>query len=145
MSEQRVLPVLKQASTGLVVCLIAAGLLLFLVTPTREAILGWFNKAHEEGKGQAAERARPAELIHDGEGHAGLRLSADAMTNLEVNPVKVEWAVQARPMPPQIGTVNYDNDRLFTIRPRFPGELVEIKQVEDVPADDPYAPKRWRP
>ena len=42
-----------------------------------------------------------------------------------------------------IGTLNYDNDRLFTIRSRFPGEVAEVRQVVD-PAN-PKNPPRTRP
>jgi cobalt-zinc-cadmium efflux system membrane fusion protein len=44
---------------------------------------------------------------------------------------QAKTARQPQPLPPQIGTVNYDNERLFSIRPRFSGELVEITQVEE--------------
>jgi len=41
------------------------------------------------------------------------------------------------------GTLNYDTDRLFIIRSRFPGEVAEVRQVVDT--DDPKKPQRVRP
>src|SRR5207237_10403596 len=61
-----------------------------------------------------------------------------AMANLEVPPTEVKLALEARPLPPQIGHVNFDNDHLFTIRPRFPGELVSFLKVNR--DESPY----WR-
>jgi len=41
------------------------------------------------------------------------------------------------------GVLNYDNDRLFVLHARFPGELVEVRQVMDT--NDPKSPPRERP
>ncbi|HWY86478.1 MAG TPA: hypothetical protein VNX28_07135 [Gemmataceae bacterium] len=79
----------------------------------------------------------------DVHGNQGLRLSADAVGGLGVHAEKVVLATKERPLPQNIGTVNYDNDRLFTIRSRFPGELADVARVLDT--DGPITPTRERP
>src|SRR5262249_18318213 len=46
-------------------------------------------------------------------------------------------------LPPQIGTLGYDNERWAVIRSRFPGELVEITQFPAAKAELSAAP--WPP
>jgi cobalt-zinc-cadmium efflux system membrane fusion protein len=146
MPERRAL--LQQIFSGLVVTLVAVALVLFLVTPTREAILGWFRGPAEDGQARKTWKT-PAELVReangdyaDGKGDYGLKISDDALKSLEVNPVPVKRAVELRPMPPQIGTVNFDIDYLYTIRPRFGGEIISFQQVEENPY--PEGPPRKR-
>jgi multidrug efflux pump subunit AcrA (membrane-fusion protein) len=144
MTKQDTQTLLRRLLTGLVLFLVAAGVVLFLLSPARDRLFAFFKKGEDGDNAKAgAQKKPPVELIRDGEGHQGLRISDEAMAGLEVNPVKAEPALQARPLPPQIGSVNYDNDRLFAMRPRFPGEIIEIKQVEDT--SYPYGPKRFRP
>jgi membrane fusion protein, heavy metal efflux system len=76
-------------------------------------------------------------------GNQGLRLPAKAVAGLALNPAKAILSTKGRELPPQIGTLNYDNDRLFTIRARFPGELAEVRQVID--GDGPIVSTRMRP
>jgi cobalt-zinc-cadmium efflux system membrane fusion protein len=82
-------------------------------------------------------------LVRDGQGLQGLRLTREAVEALGVAPVEVKNAEKPRPLPPQIGTLNYDNDRLFTIRSRFPGEIAEMRNVLDT--SGPLSPTRLRP
>jgi cobalt-zinc-cadmium efflux system membrane fusion protein len=98
--------------------------------PVRETVHGWFvHKA--DGPPPAKTLDRDAvELIQVGKDQ-GLRLSAETVAGLGIEPKKVILAEKERPLPPQIGTLNYDIDRLFTIRSRFPGELAEVRMVED--------------
>jgi len=77
------------------------------------------------------ERKESAELIFDATGARGLKLTATAVTGLGIKPVKVVFATKSRALPPQTGTVNFDMDRMFAIRSRFNGELVEITKVPD--------------
>jgi cobalt-zinc-cadmium efflux system membrane fusion protein len=81
------------------------------------------------------------ELCRDAAGRPGLRLTAEAMRGYGISPVAAEVPSKPRSMPPQVGAVNYDNDRLFNIRTRFPGEVAEIRQVKDTPS----VPTRFRP
>jgi cobalt-zinc-cadmium efflux system membrane fusion protein len=123
---------LQQVGTGAIVVVAACALLLFLVTPAREAVLGWFK--HDD-KGGAGEKKpawpTPVELIKDKDNRPGLRLSELAMKNLEVNPTPVQVATREMPLPPQQGQVNYDIDYIYSIRPRFNGEIVSFHQVEE--------------
>jgi multidrug efflux pump subunit AcrA (membrane-fusion protein) len=119
---------LKQIATGLVVCVVAVGLILFLVAPAREALFALFAEK-DERKASKNPWENAVVVVHAGK-DVGVRLSDAAMANLEVNPVEAKLAVELRPLPPQIGTVNYDNDHLFTIRPRFAGEMISFAQVK---------------
>lgn len=86
-----------------------------------------------------------AQLIRDDRGDYGLRLAPQAVEALQIKPVPVRPALTPRALPPQIGTLNYDNDRLFSIRPRFQGELAWVK--DDVPdvSGAPSTAKKFRP
>ena len=97
------------------------------------------NKATAEEK----EADQGAELIRDGRGHVGLRLTSEAARGLKIEPEEANEAKKARPLPPQIGTLNYDNDRLFTIRSRFQGEVAEMRKVLDT--DGSAAQTQTRP
>ena len=73
----------------------------------------------------------PPELLALDNGVYGLKLSKVAIESLDLKPVDVEAARKPIPLPPMIGTINYDNERLFSIKPRFTGEIAEIRSVED--------------
>src|SRR5262245_5031491 len=120
---------IQQVATGFLVVLIAVGVVFFLVTPTREAILGWFKPPEKMAESKTP--ARPVELIRDAHGHDGLHISAEALKSLEVNPCPAGRPCAERELPPQIGTVNYDPDHLFTIRPRFAGEMISFHPVQE--------------
>ena len=60
----------------------------------------------------------------------GLKLTPLMIKGLELRTEKVVHA-QTRPLPPQIGTLNYDNETMFLIKCRFAGELKHIMQVKD--------------
>lgn len=73
----------------------------------------------------------PAELVFDAKGDpVGLRLTVDAVRGIRPAPVPArdpnKEPKQQRALPPQFGTVNYDNERLFLIRSRFPGEVAQF-------------------
>jgi cobalt-zinc-cadmium efflux system membrane fusion protein len=70
-------------------------------------------------------------LFRDENGNEGLQLTPEAMEGLRIKPVEVKLATKPRPLPPQIGTINYDVDRLYTIRPRFQGEVAEFRMFLD--------------
>src|SRR5205807_2523011 len=98
-------------------------------SPTRDLFERWVH-ARDRDVSSKPSVAKAVEFIEDAQGNKGLRISPAAMANLEVQPTEVKLAVEARPLPPQIGHVNFDNDHLFTIRPRFPGELVSFLKVK---------------
>jgi multidrug efflux pump subunit AcrA (membrane-fusion protein) len=95
------------------------------------------NSTKNQGEGE------PAAFVRDSKGNTGLRLSDEAYRALRITPIEVKPAKEPRALPPQVGFVNYDNDRLFIIRSRFPGELAEVRQVQDLEAS--ISPTQRRP
>jgi membrane fusion protein, heavy metal efflux system len=94
----------------------------------------------EEGKKAKAGAAR---VLRDADGKPlnppGVALTKAGINGLQIKPVPVKEAVTARPLPPQIGTINFDNETLFPIPSRFAGEIAEIMQMPD-DAPDPNQP-----
>jgi membrane fusion protein, heavy metal efflux system len=90
----------------------------------------WFGGA-PKADGAAKKRELP-KLIELDNGEIGLELSNAAIEALELKPKEAMLAHDYVPLPPMIGTVNYDNDRLFAIKPRFTGEIAEVKSVAGV-------------
>jgi membrane fusion protein, heavy metal efflux system len=130
---------LKYISGGLF--LLVTGVVLGLwVMP---AALRIFDASQAEARAPIAKHKEAAEYFRDRYGNDGLRLTENAIKALGVNPVEAKVARDARPLPPQVGTVNLDLDRLFAVRPRFAGQLVEVQQVPD--SDGPAGSKRTRP
>jgi cobalt-zinc-cadmium efflux system membrane fusion protein len=95
--------------------------------------------------GQQASKSAPqdnetaVELVRDQAGKpitpATLRLSARAAKALGINQntiVAAKEPTALRALPPQMGTLGFDNNRLFAVRSRFPGEVNEIM---DCPPD----------
>jgi membrane fusion protein, heavy metal efflux system len=87
----------------------------------------------EKAKASTKENETAAELVRGKNGELveppTLRLSARAAKALGINqntivPAKIPAALRA--LPPQMGTLGFDNDRLFAVRSRFPGEVSEI-------------------
>ncbi len=60
----------------------------------------------------------------------GLKLTEENENGLKVQTTQVVDA-RTRPLPPQIGTLNYDDASMCIIKCRFNGELVELLQVKD--------------
>ncbi len=128
---------------GIVAVLIAAGLGAMAFPPVREKFQSFISGAQDPQENNAAKaNDESAELIAIG-GHQGLRLSQEAIDGYEIKPVKVIEAKKERPLPAQPGQLNFDNERLFPIPSRFPGEVAEMRQVLDT--DGPVASTRERP
>ncbi len=123
---------LSQLVSMLVFFLVIAVAVLFLVGTTREWILGFFRSEEDKHKLLLASiRPKdPAEFFRDPEGHTGLRLTEEALGGLHIEPVAAKPASEARALPPQVGRLNYDNDRLFLIRSRFGGKVAELMQFD---------------
>jgi len=121
---------------------VAVGIVVFAVPGVRATFTGLLEHKSPDAA-QKKDDEEGAELIRDAQGHEGLRLTKEAARGLNVAPVAVIKAEKPRPLPQQIGTLNYDNDRLFTIRSRFPGEVAEIPPVHD--ADAPLGRTQTRP
>jgi membrane fusion protein, heavy metal efflux system len=70
-----------------------------------------------------------------------LRLSEEAALALGIDPkdgktvVAAEKATRPLPLPPLEGTLAYENDNLFPVRPRFAGEVAEIQLVDKSPQE----------
>ena len=117
---------------GIVAAAVVVGLVTGLLPTFWTAVQSlWAGHADAAHVSAHQENTEPAELIRDRRGDYGLRLAPQAVAALQIKPVKVRRATAPRALPPQIGTLNYDNDRLFSIRPRFAGELAWVK--DDVP------------
>ena len=56
----------------------------------------------------------------------GVRLNDEGVRGLGLAPTEVKRATKQRALPPRIGTVNFDNDRVFQMRSRFGGEVAEF-------------------
>jgi membrane fusion protein, heavy metal efflux system len=110
------------------IVLVVIGLLLWQ-TGTLDQLLG-LKAAHAESASK--EKYPRPKLVTAENGVYGLQLSKEAIQSLELQPYTVEAAREPIALPPMIGTVNYDNERLFAIKPRFTGEIAEIKQMDEV-------------
>jgi multidrug efflux pump subunit AcrA (membrane-fusion protein) len=120
---------IQQILIWVLVVIAGIGMTIFIVPPWREAVVNVVRRPEQPAA--KAPKSEPVELIQDPEGRYGLRIAKVAWDNLEVSPIEVPRATHSRPMPPQIGTVNYDNDYIYEIRPRFPGEIVRFHQVKE--------------
>ncbi len=61
-----------------------------------------------------------------------LKLTPAVAKALDINPatiVKVDVPKNLRPLPPQIGTLGYDFERMEKVLSRFPGQVVELPDV----------------
>jgi cobalt-zinc-cadmium efflux system membrane fusion protein len=116
---------------GALALLLTGGVVAALAVPgVADTVKSLWSGETKSRKG-ADDDPQSAELWRDANNSYGLRLTEEAVKGLGIVPVAAKKATQPRPLPPQIGTLNYDNDRLFSIRSRFPGEIAEIKQVEE--------------
>ncbi len=69
--------------------------------------------------------------LSDGKGDPGLRITEETRKGLALEVKEVVAAEADRALPPQVGTINYDNETMFQIKPRFQGELISIKQIDE--------------
>jgi cobalt-zinc-cadmium efflux system membrane fusion protein len=123
---------------GTVVVLLFGGVVAALAVPgVADTVKGLWPGQKKEKKQGADEVTDSAVLWRDPQGHYGLRLTEEAVKGLGISPVEATATTKPRPLPPQIGTLNYDNDRLFSIRTRFPGEVAEIMQVDEETSGSP--------
>src|SRR2546421_11766475 len=108
-----------------------------------------FTGTETQGPGALKKPAAPAELVHDSEGRLvqppRLRVSANVVDAFRLSESAMSPprpATEPRELPPQIGTLAYDNEHLAVVRPRFPGELAQIAEVPmpqaELPASAPW-------
>ena len=98
---------------------------------------GLFAREKKDGvENEQAEPGRPM-LVHvdkawfaNKAADPGLKLTEENVKGLRLITAEVADA-QTRPLPPQVGTLNYDNETMFLIKPRFNGELATMLKVKD--------------
>jgi membrane fusion protein, heavy metal efflux system len=140
------------------VAVAAIVILIVGVVAARPMVVQWLHKPEEQEPVEKNREIGSHELVRDAQGQPimppALRISAEAAQTLGIGPhsiVPADKAVEPRPLPPMEGTLAYENDNLFPVRPRFAGEVVEFSQVpNDAAAPDPALPmaeryKNWRP
>src|SRR5262249_44100643 len=130
------------------VILLAAGVC-GMVIAAMPMIKKTFTKAEPQGQGTLKKPAAPAELVHDSDGRLvqppRLRVSPNVVEAFRlgesaVSPARA--ATEPRELPPQIGSLAYDNEHLAAVRSRFPGELAEITHIA-VPKTERLADAPW--
>jgi cobalt-zinc-cadmium efflux system membrane fusion protein len=72
----------------------------------------------------------------------GLRLTAEAAAGLG-EAAAAYTPTEPRPLPPRVGTVNYDNDRLFILQSRFQGEVGVLKELRETGTPTAFRPLRY--
>ena len=139
-----------------VLLVVVFGFCLAIMPDFRDSILRLGAKATGNEYVQPKQKSDdgPADLVFDAKRNPiGLRLSDEAMKGLKPTPVTAidpnkEQPKKQRPLPPQFGTINYDNERMFIIRSRFPGEVAEIpppKWMRDLDPNSSIAANLIRP
>ncbi len=124
---------LKPVLIGAVV-LIVGGVIAF-ATLGMDTITSWFHKG--EGKDATAKENKPAaELVRNEKGvpvsPPTVRLTPRVANSLGIKDqtiVQVIAPKNLRALPPQMGHLAYDNDRLFAVQSRFAGEVSEIMEA----------------
>jgi cobalt-zinc-cadmium efflux system membrane fusion protein len=93
----------------------------------------WLHRSADKGSADRHDKPPSHELVHDAKGRPvrppTLRLSEEAALSLGVRPdtiVEVKPADKPRALPPLEGTLAWENDALYAVRPRFAGEVSEI-------------------
>lgn len=127
----------------LAVLVVGGGITMAVSTAAQDAVSNLLPGKKRKAQPGGDEENTSAELFRDANGNPGLRLTADAVKGLGIKPVTVKLAREPLPLPPQIGTINYDVDRLYTVKPRFTGELAEFRMVLDT--DTPSYFTKLRP
>ena len=116
------------------VALVVAGVIAF-ATLGMDKITSWFHKGG--GNDPAAKENKPAaELVRDDKGNPvsppTVRLTPRVAASLGIKDQTIVRAIvpkNLRALPPQMGTLAYDNDRLFAVQSRFAGEVSEIMEA----------------
>jgi cobalt-zinc-cadmium efflux system membrane fusion protein len=135
LADRRRFGLLTVVGVAVLALALGAGVSVGALLGVGELFTHWAEGSERDAAGgrEGEQKDEKVELLRDGEGRPGLRLTAEAMTGYGIRPAAARPAAEPRPLPPQVGSVNYDNTRLFNIRTRFPGEVAEMRQVEDTP------------
>jgi membrane fusion protein, heavy metal efflux system len=120
---------LGKAVLGLGVVIAVVAIALFLAISNN-----WWRGQDGDIPQLAREQPPSHELVRDANGRLvkpdTIRLSKEAVQGLRVATQPVRAAGNLL-LPPQVGTLGYDTDRLYAIRPRFDGEIIEIAKVKE--------------
>jgi cobalt-zinc-cadmium efflux system membrane fusion protein len=116
---------LKWIGVGLLIAV--AGVAAIIALPAIRSFLSADRAAAANPR--PGEHKTPAVLITDKSGNEGLRLTRDVEAGFMIKPQKVVKAEKPRALPPQPGTLNYDNEGLFIRKSRFAGEVAYIHKV----------------
>jgi cobalt-zinc-cadmium efflux system membrane fusion protein len=125
----------KNILRAVVVGLVAVALLVGIVaaTPFVQPVVKKWLHGHPPEDAVETPGARPShELVRDKEGRPvkpyTMRLDPETVRALQVSTGKVSKAGPLK-LPPQIGTLGYDTDRLYSVRSRFQGEVIAIGET----------------
>jgi cobalt-zinc-cadmium efflux system membrane fusion protein len=114
---------------GAALLIIVGGIAAIVALPAIKSFLAADKAAAAQPRPQ--ERKSPAVLITDEAGNYGVRLTKQVEAGLMIKPQKAVKADKPRALPPQPGTLNYDNEGLFLRKSRFAGEVEYIRKVPD--------------
>jgi membrane fusion protein, heavy metal efflux system len=135
MDRRRLAKINLIAVTATVCFLVLAAVVAVFTVPALRAMAGLKPREPADEGGDAA-RQGAAQVIYDADGKPGLRLTKAAIWGYQIKPIAVRDATRARPLPLQVGTLNFENESLFQVPARFPGEIAEIRQVDDDVSDN---------
>src|SRR5262249_12908443 len=113
---------------------VVAGMIAF-ATLGMDKITSWFHTGGGTDPG-AKDNKPAAELVRDEKGNPvsppTVRLTPRVAAALGIKDQTIVRAIapkNLRALPPQMGTLAYDNDRLFAVQSRFAGEVSEIMEA----------------
>jgi cobalt-zinc-cadmium efflux system membrane fusion protein len=125
------------ARTKVVVQVVVAAVVAILLvvgivaaTPVVQPVVKkWLNGGKAEDAAEAAGVEPSHELVRDAQNRPvrpyTMRLAPETVRGLQVRVAPVKKAGKLV-LPAQIGTLGYDTDRLYAVRPRFQGEVIKI-------------------
>jgi len=127
----------KAGLIGLIVILVVVGIVAAM--PVVQPLVHHWLNGDKKQEGAAGPKNEPShELVRDAQNRPvkpyTLHLAPVAVNGLKVTCERVTPAGNLS-LPPQIGTVAYDTDHLYSLRPRFQGEIIKLAEITEDPAD----------
>ncbi len=121
--------ILRAGIGGLVVVAAVVGAVLLYPT-----FSGWWAGANRDDRPAGPDPGQSHDLVRDAAGKPvkpfRIYLAPVAVEGLKVTAEPVRRAGYLS-LPPQVGTLGYDTDRLYAVRPRFQGEIISIATVKE--------------
>jgi cobalt-zinc-cadmium efflux system membrane fusion protein len=109
-------------------------------------VLEWWGEEPRSDTEKSAPTPPSHALVRDAKGRPvkpyTVRLSEDVIKALKIATEPVRPAGNLR-LPPQIGTIGYDTDRLYPVRPRFQGEVIQFGTVPEYQRPPGSAAGQW--